>query len=497
MKQEQVKQQSFKVNALFSIIFQIFKIIVPFITTPYIARVLGNNNVGEYSYAYSIVYIFITISAFGFSDYGNLKISQNRSNKYQVSKTFYEIMISKAILTTLSIGIYLALTFSVSDLYNSLPLFLTLISFLISVLIDSSFLLMGTENYKTIAIRDFIIKIISTVLIFTIIRDSSYTSLITYALILGGSNLLSSLLICFSIKKHLTRVQLKDLNLFLCIKESSIFFIPLVVSSIYLNFNKTLVGLITNNSLENANYEQSTKTINFVTTTLCALNNLITSRIANIYAEKGYNGIRKKVDDVLHLIIALAIPSFFGIILINVYFVNMFFGDGYQGTATLIYYLSPNLITIPICYALLSSYFVPTNKRGKANIVNIIIALTDLVLCLCLIPFIGAKGACIAFSVAEILQLIGFILLSKGDINWFNLLKISIKPFICSLVMFALGLLITYFIKDVITNDFVICLILVGSCSIIYTCLLFLLRDKLLLEQSKSMIDKVKSKLKK
>ena len=74
MKQEQVKQQSFKVNALFSIIFQIFKIIVPFITTPYIARVLGNNNVGEYSYAYSIVYIFITISAFGFFTVNTLSL---------------------------------------------------------------------------------------------------------------------------------------------------------------------------------------------------------------------------------------------------------------------------------------------------------------------------------------------------------------------------------------------------------------------------------------
>lgn len=497
MEQKEAKQQSFKVNAIFSIIYQVFKIIVPFITTPYIARVLGNSNVGEYSYAYSIVYIFITFASFGFTDYGNLKISQNRNDKYQVSKTFYEIMIAKGILTTLSILIYLGIIFTVYDFTQSLALFLTLITFLISTLIDCNFLLMGMENYKTIAIRDIFIKLISTILIFTIVKDNSIASLITYAAILGGSTLLSSLLICFSVKKHLIKVKIKDLKIFSCVKESTIFFIPLIVSSIYLNFNKTLIGFIRNDNLENANYEQATKTINFVTTTLCALNSLITSRIANVFAKEGYDGIRKKVEDVLHLIIAMSIPSLIGVLLINNYFVNLFFGEGYEGTITLICYLSPNLITIPICYALLSSYFIPTNKRGKANVVNIIIALVDLVLCVSLIPFIGAIGACIAFSIAEILQLIGFIILSKKDINRLKLLKISIKPVISSIIMLAFGILITYLTTQFVQNDLLICIILVISCSAIYLILLYLLKDELLLEQTKIIFSKIKKGLKK
>ena len=157
----------------------------------------------------------------------------------------------------------------------------------------------------------------------------------------------------------------------------------------------------------------------------------------------------------------------------------------------------PNLITIPICYAQLSSYFVPTNKRGKVNIVNILIALVGLVLCVSLIPFIGAIEACVAFRVAEILQLIGFIILSKKDINRMKLLKISIKPLISSIIMLAFGILITYLTTQFVQNDLLICIILVISCSTIYLILLYFLKDELLIEQTKIILTKIKKGLKK
>ena len=46
-------------NFIYNVIYQIFVFLIPLITTPYISRVLGVDNIGIYSYTYSIVYYFM------------------------------------------------------------------------------------------------------------------------------------------------------------------------------------------------------------------------------------------------------------------------------------------------------------------------------------------------------------------------------------------------------------------------------------------------------
>ena len=53
MKKE--KKVSAKTNYIFNVLYQIFTVIVPLITTPYISRVLGAEGIGRYSYTYTIV----------------------------------------------------------------------------------------------------------------------------------------------------------------------------------------------------------------------------------------------------------------------------------------------------------------------------------------------------------------------------------------------------------------------------------------------------------
>ena len=54
---------SIKKNVIINTIYQLLIIIVPFITVPYVSRVLGPEGVGVYSYTRSIVSYFIMFSA--------------------------------------------------------------------------------------------------------------------------------------------------------------------------------------------------------------------------------------------------------------------------------------------------------------------------------------------------------------------------------------------------------------------------------------------------
>ena len=486
---------SFKINAIFSVIYQVVKIIVPFITAPYISRVLGNENVGAYSYANSILYFFTIIAAFGFTDYGNLAISQVRNDKNKRSQKFYEIMIAKAILTIAAIVVYIPLIFSISDFSTSWLLYITLGIGLLGTLFDTSFMLMGEEEYVSIALRDIFVKLVSTILIFVVVKDNSEMSLITYAGILSGSTVLSALMVLYPCRKYLVKVNHKEIQIGTAFKQGLIFFIPTLVSSVYMNLNKTFIGVFGGGNLENANYEQATKTINFITTALGAINSVVISKVSGIYAQYGYEGIRAKIYDVIHLVFIFALPCFAGIILIAPYFVPLFYGPGYEGTIPLIYVLGLNVLTIPIAWLLLAAYFIPTNKRGKANWVNAIASAIDLLLCIVLIPKLKAIGAGIAYSVAELVQLALFIFVSRKDIEWRKILGSHfIKPFDATL---AMSIVLVTLIQFTNFSNAVTLVILISVGMLIYGGCMFLFKEELVLKYASLFWNKICSLLRK
>ncbi len=58
-----------KSNFIYNAAYQILILIVPFITTPYVARTIGAEGVGTYSYTYSIVSYFMMFALLGMNNY--------------------------------------------------------------------------------------------------------------------------------------------------------------------------------------------------------------------------------------------------------------------------------------------------------------------------------------------------------------------------------------------------------------------------------------------
>ena len=60
-----MSQPTLKKNLILSTAYEILNIITPFITAPYIARVLGADGIGIYSYTNSIQLYFAMFAALG------------------------------------------------------------------------------------------------------------------------------------------------------------------------------------------------------------------------------------------------------------------------------------------------------------------------------------------------------------------------------------------------------------------------------------------------
>ena len=80
-----------KKNFLYNIVYQILIMILPFITAPYLARVIGADGTGLYSYTYSIANYFVLFAMLGINNYGNRRIAQVRDEKEKLSKEFWTI----------------------------------------------------------------------------------------------------------------------------------------------------------------------------------------------------------------------------------------------------------------------------------------------------------------------------------------------------------------------------------------------------------------------
>lgn len=86
-----MSQPSVKKNYIYRTLYEILVLITPFITTPYVSRVLGADGVGIYSYTSSIITYFTLFAALGTVSYGAGEIAQHRDDRQQSSKLFWEI----------------------------------------------------------------------------------------------------------------------------------------------------------------------------------------------------------------------------------------------------------------------------------------------------------------------------------------------------------------------------------------------------------------------
>ena len=100
------KLPSIKKNYLYTLGFQILQIIVPFITTPYVSRVLGAENIGAYSYVNATFLYFQLIAVLGIGTYSQVEAAKIRRNKKELSQFFAEVMTIRWITTGVSAIIY-------------------------------------------------------------------------------------------------------------------------------------------------------------------------------------------------------------------------------------------------------------------------------------------------------------------------------------------------------------------------------------------------------
>lgn len=484
-----MKTSKIKKNIIFNAIYQIFAIIVPLITTPYIARTIGVSADGEYSFYVSILTYFTIFAAFGFNSYATRLIAKNRDDKYKYSKIFIEIVLCKTIFSLVAIVFYFSLLYS--GVFGGVDVqnyYLILSLQLFAVIFDIGFFFQGKEEFVKIAVRNVLIKCIGIALIFTLIKSSD--DLWLYILINSLIILVSNLSLWTMLFKMIQKIKLKELEFLPHFKGTLVYFIPTIATMLYTVLDKTMIGLITNDSVQNGIYEEATKLIKFTCTCVLNFNIIMLSRMSYLYEIKDEEQIKIKTQKSLSLYSIIALPAFFGFLAMNQYFIPLFLGNEFNEAISLIYVLVPLILIIPLSDLIGSIYFIPVNKRRLANIFIIIGAIMNVVLNSILIYPLGALGACISSLIAEFTILVLYIVFSRKHIDYKSFFKNIIKQLDASLIMFAFAFISSKLLSGVISLLW-LNLIVISFSVFIYFGLLLLFKEQIVYENFMIIFNKV------
>lgn len=150
-----------KKNLGYQTIYQILNTCIPLITSPYLARVLGAEKQGVFSYTQSIVNYFTLFAMLGVVNYGTRTIADCGKDRGKRSKTFWNIYILQLCCTVISISVY---TFYLTQICSqNIYIAFLQIFYLLGSLVDINWLFFGVEKFKITVSRNMVIRICSVV----------------------------------------------------------------------------------------------------------------------------------------------------------------------------------------------------------------------------------------------------------------------------------------------------------------------------------------------
>lgn len=458
-------------NYIYNVSYQILTLILPLITTPYLSRVLGAENLGIYSFTLSIATYFILFGTLGISMYAQREIAYFQDKKYERSKIFWEINVLRLITMIISTLIYYFVYIQGTEykIYYTI-----LVLQLIATIFDISWFFQGIEDFKKTVTRNLIIKILSIMSIFILVKDQN--DLILYFYIFVFSNLIGNISLWLYLPKLLGKIKIKDLEVFKHLKSTISLFIPQIAIQVYTLLNKTMLGVIIDDKKEVGYYDQAQKIISMLLMIVTSLGTVMLPRIAKNFAK----GNRKSIEDYMsrsfNFVYFLAIPMIFGLILISNEFVPLFFGKGYEKVVILMNIMAPTILFIGLSNVIGIQYLLPTKKQKEFTNSVLVGALINFIINIFVISKLESVGAAVATLFAEIfVTLIQFYYI-RNEFNIKYILKLSFKYIFSGIIMFLIASLISRFIN--IGTLKILIQTIIGI--LIYIIVLYILKDDFL-----------------
>jgi len=436
-------------NFFYQSIYRVVLLLVPLIVSPYISRVLGAERIGVYALTSSVASYFVLFAMLGIAHHGNRTIAAVRDDPEKLNKTFSNLLTLHIVVSLAAIAAYIV--FIVLFTGADRMFFIAQAPVVVASLFNITWLFMGFEDFKSVTIRNVIVKTLTVICIFIFVRDRD--DLWIYLLIMSLGSLFGQISVWMLIRRFVKFVKPTWGGVKQHIKPLLILFIPIVSMSVYNTLNRIMLGTIADNA-ELGFFSNSNRLISIAMGFIWALNSVLIPRIANLNAKCDEAGKQKLTITTMRYIMLLAFAMTFGIAAIAGDFAPIFFGSEFEGIGNLITGLCVMLPFMAFGNTLASQYIVPLSKDKAYSLSAVIAAIVSVVLNLVFIPLYGAMGAVIGIVSAESTRCIILTIVSGRALPIWIYIKNSIYFLLAGVAMFFIVQFIGNFLEQSLFSIF-------------------------------------------
>ena len=400
-----------KKNFIYNVSYQILNILVPLVTIPYLSRILGPELVGVYSYTYSITNYFVLFAVCGMSTYGVRAIARAGEDRRERSKVFWSAFLSQAIIGVTTLLIYILY----GIFFHEGGLAITFIwgFWVISAVVDVSWLLFGCNEFKTPTIRSFVTRLLQLISIFIFVKDAN--DLTIYIFIISIGFLINQLLLLPFIRKYIDIYKPTWKEITSHFIPNLRLFLPVLAVSLYTTLDKIMLGAMSNMT-ETGYFEYAEKISRLPLTAITALGTVMLPAMSQILADGKRERAIALLGKSMWVMLAIAYAFMFGIIAVVEEFVPIFFGEGFLPAIPLMILLSIIIPVISVTNVIGKQYLLPSMRDNQYTASVAIGALVNVLINVALIPRYAALGAAVGTVAAEIAVLVVQLFFVRGQL---------------------------------------------------------------------------------
>lgn len=229
-------------NTIYLYLMQISGYIFPLLTFPYLTRVLGAEKYGVVVFSNAVMQYFTLFIEFGFLLSATNLCSQFRHDRKRLGNITFGVMYAKIFLALAS-GIVLIVlcVFLPAFKTHFLFFFLSYIGVFLTIFLPD-FLFRGIEEMSVLTYRVIFSKLVYTIIIFVFIHKPQDYIFVPLATV--GANSIAIVLTWINLlkKKYIVFVKIGLRDIFVYIKEASLFFLSRISISIFSSLNIVLLG---------------------------------------------------------------------------------------------------------------------------------------------------------------------------------------------------------------------------------------------------------------
>ncbi len=384
-------------NFTMNLILKISGTVCAAVSYPYAFRMIGEAGMGSVAFSTSVTSFFIMLASIGISTYGIRECAKVRDDAVKLRTTARELLAMQGIMTLAALFLLGCAVLAVPRLRENGLFFLIQGCMLLFHGLDTEWLFAATERYGFLALRSFLMKLLSVLLVMGFVRSPDDALL--YCLFAVGPTMLGNLWNIAGARDYL-RGPVESLRPLRHFRVSSVFFLQAVAATIYTSLDSALLGLLQNNASVGA-YDAAVKIRTILVFAVTSLGTVLLPRFSYYVGEKKetelHIGLRLSSD--FMLLTALPLTVFF--LVLGDRCLEILYGSVSGETLWSLRLLTPTLLLIGCSNLLGIQILTPLGKERTVMVSTVIGALVDLIADLLLIPRYGAPGAAFGTLIAE------------------------------------------------------------------------------------------------